>query len=149
MTQKNSPLLAELNLLLADYQVFYQKLRTYHWTVTGPHFLALHAQFEAMYTDVALKADAVAERVLMLGGRPVTTLAEALRLARLKEDGEPRAAEAMIRHVLGDLESLAKVQRALSGKAGELGDQSTVNLLDGFVDEQEKTAWMLRATIAV
>ena len=28
-----------LNKLLSDYQVFYQKLRNYHWNVTGPDVL--------------------------------------------------------------------------------------------------------------
>ena len=35
-----------LNLLLANYQVHYQKLRDFHWNVTGPDFFDLHEQFE-------------------------------------------------------------------------------------------------------
>ena len=55
----------QLNGLLADSTVFYQKLRNYHWFVTGPHFFALHEKFEELYDDWAGKIDEIAER---LGG---------------------------------------------------------------------------------
>ena len=35
----------QLNTLLADYQVHYQKLRNYHWNVRGPMFFELHLKF--------------------------------------------------------------------------------------------------------
>ncbi|HHQ47458.1 MAG TPA: hypothetical protein ENK19_01065, partial [Acidobacteria bacterium] len=34
-----------LNQLLADTTVFYQKLRHYHWNVSGPRFYQYHALF--------------------------------------------------------------------------------------------------------
>jgi starvation-inducible DNA-binding protein len=34
-----------LNQLVADYQVLYQKLRSYHWNVTGRDFFTLHPVF--------------------------------------------------------------------------------------------------------
>ena len=44
-------ILTRLNQLLADYSVFYQKLRIYHWTVKGPMFFQLHTKFEEMYNS--------------------------------------------------------------------------------------------------
>ena len=69
-----------LNALLADYQVHYQRMRNYHWNVRGPQFFQLHAKFEELYTGAALKVDELAERVLTLGARPYSTLAEALEV---------------------------------------------------------------------
>jgi len=137
-----------LNSLLADYQVFYQKLRNYHWNVSGPMFFGLHEKFEELYTRAAVQVDEVAERLLALGGRPVATLAGQLELARLREDPGAPGAQEMVQNVQTDLVSLTASLRELSGRAADAKDTATANLLDDFADEQEKTAWMLRAFLA-
>jgi len=131
--------------LLSDYQVFYQKLRGYHWTVTGPLFFGLHQHFEALYDDAAEKVDALAERIAARGARPPVTYKEYLGLARLKEDGGRPVPLDMVRNLAGDLEQLTREARALARTADEGGDSATTNLLDGFADAQEKAQWMLRA----
>jgi starvation-inducible DNA-binding protein len=137
-----------LATLLADYQVHYHKLRGYHWTVTGPLFFGLHAQFEQLYLTTAEKVDAIAERIAARGGRPPVTMKEVLGLARLKEDEGQPSPNDMVRGITSDLETLNGHLRALAQVAGNEGDTGTVNLLDGFADEQEKSAWMLRAFLA-
>ena len=48
---KERTLLAEsLNELLANYEVHYQKLRNYHWNVTGGDFFDIHENLELQYT---------------------------------------------------------------------------------------------------
>jgi starvation-inducible DNA-binding protein len=136
---------AELAPLLADYQVFYQKLRGYHWTVTGPLFFGLHAKFEALYLDAAEKVDALAERLAARGARPPVTLKEVLALARLSEDSGRPAPLEMVKHIEADLVTLNQALRAGARIAAEAGDVATVNLLDGYADAQEKELWMLRA----
>lgn len=134
-----------LNHLLANYQVHYQKLRNYHWNVRGPMFFELHVKFEELYTGAALKVDELAERVLALGAKPLSTLKDQLDAASLSEDhGDPDAQD-MVANTLADLEALTKEVRGLVKQAADAGDDGTVNLLDPFADEQEKTAWMLRA----
>lgn len=134
-----------LNLLVADYQVHYQKLRNYHWNVKGPLFFGLHQKFEELYNAAALKVDALAERTLALGVKPLSTLAEQLAHARLAEDDGNPSAEAMVETTMADLSKLNDSLRAAARLAGEAGDDGTVNLLDPMADEQEQTAWMLRA----
>ena len=134
-----------LNLLLADYQVLYQKLRNYHWNVSGPMFFGLHEKFEELYNDTALKVDEIAERVLSVGGRPVSTMKAQLAMARLAEDEGDPSSDEMVRTLQGDLECLNGALRTASAEAAKLGDVATANLLDGYADSQEKTVWMLRA----
>jgi starvation-inducible DNA-binding protein len=135
-----------LNTLLADYQVHYQRMRNFHWNVRGPRFFELHQKFEELYTNAALKVDALAERVLALGSSPLSTLGAQLRAARLKEDETPRLdAEQMVRRTLEDLEQLNGELRRAAQEASAAGDGATFNLLEPMADEQEKTAWMLRA----
>src|SRR5882757_2894207 len=64
---------AELNILLANFQVYYQNLRGLHWNIRGKRFFDLHVKFEELYTDSQLKIDLIAERVLTLGGTPLHT----------------------------------------------------------------------------
>jgi starvation-inducible DNA-binding protein len=61
---------SELNLLLSNYQVYYQNLRGIHWNIRGKRFFDLHVKFEELYNDSQLKIDMIAERVLTLGGTP-------------------------------------------------------------------------------
>ena len=138
----------QLNTLLADYQVHYQKLRNYHWNVRGPMFFELHLKFEELYNAAALKVDELAERVLALDAKPLSTLADQLAAARLEEDAGDPDAKAMGAATLADLESLYASVRATVKAAGDAGDDATVNLIEPFADEQEKTAWMLKAFLA-
>ncbi|MGE0190600.1 MAG: Dps family protein [Planctomycetota bacterium] len=141
------PMTDTLNALLADYQVHYQRMRGYHWNVRGPWFFQLHAKFEELYTGAALKVDELAERVLTLGARPYSTLAEALKAARLEEDEARGDAMAMVKGTVDDLDRLNGWLRAGVKEAEKAGDEATLNLLEGFADEQEKTAWMMRAML--
>ena len=36
----------ELDTLLADYHLYYQKLRNFHWNIVGRNFFDLHQKFE-------------------------------------------------------------------------------------------------------
>lgn len=142
---KHNALDKELATLLADYQILYMKLRGYHWTVTGPLFFGLHAKFEELYDEAALKVDALAERLAARGARPPVTLKEQLGLARLKEDAGSPSANDMVRSVAADLETLNASLRSLEQAAAKAGDAATENLAQGYADGQEKTIWMLRA----
>jgi len=146
MTQK----IDALNQLLADYQVLYQKARNYHWNITGRKFFELHMKFEELYLAFAEHVDTLAERVLALGGKPVSTLKSQLDLARLKEDeqGSTQDADSMVNRLVKDLTFINEDLRKISSIAAGEGDQGTANLLDGMADTQEKTTWMLRAYLA-
>ena len=145
---KQRPLDRDLAVLLSDYQVFYTKLRGYHWTVTGPQFFGLHAKFEELYDDAAEKVDALAERLAARGARPPVTLQEQLALARLEEDASQPSANDMVRSVATDLGKLNESLRALERSAVEAGDAATQNLAQSYADGQEKTIWMLRAFLS-
>jgi starvation-inducible DNA-binding protein len=64
---KETEIVSELNLLLSNYQVYYQNLRD---SLEHPRktFFDLHVKFEELYNDSQLKIDMIAERVLTLGG---------------------------------------------------------------------------------
>lgn len=69
--EKSKELVNHLNDLLANYQIFYQNLRGFHWNVKGSNFFELHAKFEEYYNDAIEKVDEIAERAYV-GRNPVT-----------------------------------------------------------------------------
>lgn len=134
-----------LNKVLANYAVYYQKLRNYHWNVTGAQFFALHQKFEEMYTETAETVDEIAERILSKGERPLSTLKEFLDNATLVEDSKPADDKAMVEDIIKDLEMLtAQLRQEVEGLDD---DPATLNLLEGLADAQEKTMWMLRSLL--
>ena len=137
-----------LNALLCDTMVMYQKLRGYHWNVKGPMFYQLHQQFEELYTQTAVDADDLAERVRALGGRPASTLGEFVEGSSLDEDAGDPSAKEMVQNLIDDMSKLHGALRTEAARAGEKGDQATLNMLEGLADGQEKTMWMLRSFLA-
>ena len=136
-----------LSRLLADEYLLYTKTRNYHWNVVGPQFNDLHKFFEAQYEALDDIIDDVAERARALGGRAVATLAEFLKLARLKEHpGRQLAAREMLGDLLADHEALIQtLRRDLDTAMTRHGDAGTSDFLTGLMEQHEKMAWMLRS----
>lgn len=135
----------KLNRILADATVYYQKLRHFHWNVTGSDFFELHEKFEEIYNRWTVIIDDVAERIRQLGGTPLTTLKAVLAAASIKEQSDTPSAAAMVREVLADLRTQMAIWNDAITEADKAGDRPTVNLLDGVNDEAAKTMWMLQA----
>jgi starvation-inducible DNA-binding protein len=135
----------ELNDLLADATVFYQKVRHYHWNVTGPHFFTLHDEFEELYDFWNDAIDELAEQVRSRGDRPVHTLADVLDLASLAEDPSTPAADEMVEVIIDDLAALDEQVQQLADRAEDADDSGTVAVLEELSEQIEEDRWMLRA----
>lgn len=140
----------ELNTLLADYAIYNQRLRNYHWNVKGKRFFQLHEEFEKLYAQSSEWSDVIAERVARLHGRPASTLREFLELSRLEEDpsaGRPDSTM-MVRRLVDDIDKLNAFAATTVKTAGESGDVATSTLLEDIVKVQEENAWMLSSWLA-
>ncbi len=133
-----------LNQLLCNYQVYYQNLRNYHWNIKGQHFFDLHLQFEDLYNEAKLNIDQIAERVLTLRKKPISTLKEYLSNAKVKEKSS-LSAEKMVGNILSDHKILIVNMRELLETAGDARDEGTIDLIAGFLASIEKKSWMLDA----
>ena len=141
----SSDLVPTLNDLVADFTVFYQKMRHYHWNVKGEQFFKLHEKFEEIYTEVGDQIDELAERVIGLDGTPVHTLAHVLESTSIQEDPSVPAAGAMVKATVADLETLSASLMAAIAAAEEADDRPTVNMLDAINDGLHGHLWMLKA----
>jgi len=142
-------LVDHLNLLLANYQIHYQKVRGCHWNVRGHDFFTLHVKFEELYNNAQLTIDELAERVLTLGKSPYSTYADYIDLSSIDEiKTEGLSAEKMVEAILEDFKKLIELEREIIENATEnAGDQGTADMIIGFLRFKEKTSWMLRAWV--
>ena len=143
--EKAAPTAKALNQLLADYQIYYQNLRNFHWNVSGHNFFDLHAKFEELYTDARVKIDEIAERILTLRMRPVSTLSAYLEMARVEEYGKVLDDEEMVRKLLENHKVIIADMRTVIDEADEISDEGTIDMVGGFLSSFEKMSWMLDA----
>lgn len=138
-------LVTELNILLANFQVYYQNLRGLHWNIRGKRFFDLHVKFEELYNDSQLKIDLIAERVLTLGGTPLHTFEDYVKNSKLPIGKNIHNDEEAIVLIVNSLSHLLKIERVILSQAGEINDEGTNSMMSDFIAEQEKTIWMMSA----
>lgn len=143
--KKTSNTVQELNTLLADYHLYYQKLRNYHWNVIGKNFFDLHEKFEELYDDAKVKIDEIAERILTLRYQPMSNLSEYLESSNLEESKSDLSDSQMIKNLLDDHGTILKQMRKVVEVAEKGGDEGTIDLIGAYIRELEKTSWMLDA----
>ena len=136
-----------LNKQVANLSVLFTKLHHFHWYVTGPNFYPLHAKFEEFYDEVNELYDAVAERLLMIGGSPVSNLKGYLAITSLKEATGTEKASEMIGHVLNDFKLLVVEFKEALVLSQQQNDEATADLLIGAISSFEKHIWMLTFTL--
>ena len=83
--QGSKDLAAKLNILLANYHLFYINVRGYHWNIKGEKFFELHVKFEELYNNIVLKIDEIAERIKTLGETPLHTYTDYLQQSAITE----------------------------------------------------------------
>ena len=138
----------ELNVLLANYQVFYTNVRGYHWNIKGVNFFELHAKFEEIYNDLVLKVDEIAERILTLGYMPNNAYSQYLKVSTIQEHIGVSNAQECLTGTLNGFKELLKQQRAILEVAGEANDEGTASQMSDYIKEQEKLIWMFTASAA-
>lgn len=144
--KKLRPVVDHLNDLLANYHVHYQKLRGCHWNVRGAHFFTLHAKFEELYNNAITTIDELAERVLTLGKSPLSRYQDYLETSEIKEiDTIGMSDIDLVRAVVDDLELLIALQRDLLEITDEANDEGSNDMINAFMQFNEKQNWMLRA----
>jgi starvation-inducible DNA-binding protein len=136
---------AELNILLSNFQVYYQNLRGIHWNIRGKRFFDLHVKFEELYNDAQLKIDMIAERVLTLGGNPLHTFEDYIKNNKLEVGRNVSKDTEAVHLIMTSLADLLKMERVILEETGKINDEGTHTMMGDFIKEQEKTMWMMKA----
>ncbi len=147
-TAQAKALAKKLNVLLADYQLFYSNARGFHWNIKGEKFFELHVKFEELYTDALLKIDEIAERILTLGHQPLHSFSDYLKTAAIKEATNVSDGKKAVGIVLAGFQVLLEAERELLDLAAEANDEGTNALMSDYIRQQEKTVWMYSAYLS-
>lgn len=136
-----------LEKVFADENVFYTKLKSFHWNVEDRNFRDFHLFFDELAALSLKHIDAVAERVRALGRHIPAYLALYLKNTQLKENtsGEMKT-DKMMAELLSDYETQIKSLRKFIDRIDKLGDMGTTDFLTGILEEKEKNVWMARAS---
>lgn len=149
LDKERSKELAELlNDLLANYSIFYQNTRGYHWNISGKKFFELHLKFEELYNDLFLKIDELAERILTLGQSPKHKFTDYLQGTQILESNEVTNGDKAIEEILNAFQILLTKQRHVLEVSGEIDDEGTNALMSDYIREQEKLVWMYSAYLS-
>ena len=110
---KSKALADQLNNLLANYSVFYQNTRGFHWKISGKKFFELHVKFEELYNDLFVKIDEIAERILTLGHQPTHKFSLYLNQSDVHESDEITDGKEAIQSILEAFKILLIKQRTI------------------------------------
>jgi starvation-inducible DNA-binding protein len=139
---KSKNLAEKLNLLLADYQLFYINARGFHWNITGEKFFELHLKFEELYNDALLKIDEIAERILTLGYTPLHSFSAYLETSDIQEATNISDGKKAVQKVLDGFKTLLELERELLALSADANDEGTNALMSDYIRQQEKLVWM-------
>lgn len=146
-TETNS-ITETLSRLLADTYILYLKTQNCHWNVAGIQFFSLHKMFEEQYISLANAVDQIAERLRALNTAAPGSLSQFLKLTSLKEITKPLDTVKMLKELLNDHESLSEAISGALCLTKTDTDEVTIDLLIQRKAAHEKTAWMLRSSLA-
>ena len=142
---KSAKLAEKLNQLLANYSIFYQNTRGYHWNIKGEKFFELHIKFEELYNDLILKIDEVAERILTLGYTPEHSYSAYEKVASIKVSEKVTDGVEAVKRILDSFKTIIIIQREILELSADANDEGTNALMSDYIREQEKLVWMYSA----
>ncbi len=143
--KSNQELATKLNELLANYHIYYQNVRGFHWNIKGSNFFQLHAKFEELYTNALTRIDEIAERILTLGYPPLHSFSEFISKSSIKETHNLTSDRDTVGTTIENITLLIQLEREILKLAGESNDEGTLGLISTDLNENEKTFWMLNA----
>lgn len=143
--EKSAQLADKLNVLLANYQLLYMNARGYHWNIKGEKFFELHLKFEELYTDLQVKIDEVAERILTLAHSPLHSYTDYLKRSSVKENINVSDGKVALQNILDSFEVIITLQREILDLSADANDEGTNALMSDYIREQEKLVWMYSA----
>lgn len=140
--EKSKQLAVKLNQLLANYSLFYQNTRGFHWNIKGEKFFELHVKFDELYNDLQMKIDEVAERILTLGYTPEHTYTEYKKVSEIAESKKVSDGFRAVENIVNSLGIVISLQREILSDAGAINDEGTNALMSDYIRVQEKLVWM-------
>lgn len=138
-----------LNQSVADLAKASALVHQTHWYMRGPGFLYLHPKMDELIDDLNELQDEFAERLITIGGSPLSTLKEFDETSKvILETGTwEKSISERLSEVVAAYQYLAKSFKEGIEIGNEVGDDVTVDLYTGALATIDKTRWMLQSEI--
>ena len=134
-----------LNLFLANLNVFYRKLQNYHWNIKGEDFFNVHLKLEEYYNDTNEQIDEVAEHILIIDGEPLGTMNDYLKITQIKEaKNEKIRSNEIFNNILKDYNILLENVTNIKEDAENDKKYATSALMDEYLLDFGKKVWMIK-----
>ena len=135
-----------MNRFLADQLVLSMKLHNLHWNIKGAGFFTLHPLMDTYYDEHQERIDEVAERLLAIGGQPIGSFTDALKLTAIKErEDEKLQGKELVEILAVDFATIRRYTERLIVIAEEVDDYGTADYFTGVLAAYDKELWMLNS----
>lgn len=141
--KKPVAVVATLNRQQANALVAYLNYKKYHWLTYGPLFRDIHLLLDEQAAATYAMIDELAERALMIGGRPVADPAAYLPAATVKASTGSLTPRAMLEEAAATLDRIIAEMHADTEVASRAGDIGTADLYTRLVQIHQKNRWFL------
>ena len=139
-------IIALLNARLADAVDLFTQIKWAHWNTKGMHFIQLHELFDSVAERVEGQTDAIAERIVALGGVANGTAREAAARSGLKEaDLTASDGASQLKWLVHNVAHHANALRQAVNESDDLGDPITTDLFTTITRDLDKDLWFLEA----
>lgn len=138
-----------LNQAVADLSQFSAVIHQIHWYMRGPRFLALHPKMDEYRGQIEMQLDSVAERLITIGGAPVSTFGEFASNTKIADQkGSFGVAEDKhLMRLLDGYRYLADLYQKGIDTASDEEDAVTEDLFTGLKGPIDTNIWMLSAML--
>ena len=131
---------------VADTTDLFTQVKTAHWNVKGPTFIALHELFDKLAEELEGHADTLAERATALGGYIPGSLRQAATITRLSDwPLDANDGKTVVHALVERYAQLAEATRHAIAAAAKHDDAGTADLFTELSRDLDKSMWFLEA----
>ena len=136
-----------LKVAFADTYAFYVKAQNYHWNVEGAMFAMYHEFFGKIYEEVGGAIDRFAEEIRAQNAYAPAAFSRFTELTNIQDEVLIIKPEQMVANLFADNAKVIASLKASREAADKYGENGLVNFLEERLDQHNKHAWMLRASM--
>lgn len=136
-----------LKRAFADTYAFYVKAQNYHWNVEGPFFAMYHEFFGKIYGEVGGAIDTFAEEIRSQNAYAPAAFGRFKELSTIEDEVLIIKPEKMVSNLHEDNAKVLASLKKARDVADKYGENGLVNFIEERLDQHNKHAWMLRASM--
>jgi starvation-inducible DNA-binding protein len=134
---EKAEIVTNLNKLLANYQVYYQKLRCFYWNIKGQDFFDLRSEFRELCKKTNRQIDDVAERIKFFDQMPLSRWSQYSRISEVKENTADPTGFEMVNEICSDMLKILSIKEECLRTIVEVRDYGTEDLIKSLIHEME------------